>query len=60
MKEKFVFILLDGNEVIQRIYAKNAQGRWKLLRYQSYDLTTFNAKNQSALLQLLKCLPNLR
>ncbi|SRR5258708_7445540 len=43
MNETCGLILIDGDEVIIRIYEKDTQGKWKLLRYQSRDLATFES-----------------
>lgn len=42
MLEKIGIILLDGDEVIIRIYNQDNQ-KWELSKYQSYDLATFDA-----------------
>jgi hypothetical protein len=41
MKDFFGIILLDGNEIIIRIYTLES-GKWKIFHYQSYDLTPFD------------------
>lgn len=42
MQERYGIILLDGCEIIARIYEKTSQGKWTLLHYHDRDLTTFD------------------
>lgn len=44
MNDRYGIILLDGNEVVIRIYEKASSASWDLLRYQNYDLTPLTAK----------------
>jgi len=44
MTERYGIILLDAAEVIIRIYEKDETNTWKLLRYQTFDLTSFSSK----------------
>src|SRR5258708_6857957 len=42
MFDRYGIILIDGNEILIRIYEKDAKGIWKLLLYQHRDLATFS------------------
>ena len=43
VEDLYGIILLDGNEVVIRVY-NCVQEKWKLIRYQSYDLTPFDKR----------------
>lgn len=48
MKERFGVILLDGNEIIFKIYRIDRYGNWKLVKFGNYDLTTFSERPVTA------------
>lgn len=41
MGERFGIILIDGNEVIIKIYELDKTNRWRLIRYRDHDLIPY-------------------
>ena len=54
MLEKIGIILLDRDEVVIRIYVHDNQVYWSLLRYQNYDLATFDTNKHVSAKEILE------